>query len=71
MHGRRLQKIGLIHMVNCYFTSMSNIKESVDFIINPNNKIEINRIRINGYNYYKKFKDNMEHKINTWLSSLK
>ena len=64
------ERIGLIHNINCYFTSMINIKESVDYIINPDNREKVDTIRFNGYNYYKECKNNMKSKLEQLLSDL-
>jgi hypothetical protein len=53
-------ELGLIHRNNCYFSSINDITSSIDYITDPRNIEEINRIRLNGYNFYKEYKVKLE-----------
>lgn len=60
-----LASIGIIHNHNCYITNMNNITEAINFIVNPDNREKIDRIRFNGYNWYKKYKEEQYQKLET------
>jgi hypothetical protein len=60
---KELENIGIKHGENCYVSSMNNIKQSIDYITHSDNREEIDRIRLNGYVFYKDYKLQMDNKI--------
>ncbi len=60
-----LASIGIIHNHNCYITNMNNITDAINYIVNPDNREEIDRIRFNGNNWYKKYKEEQYQKLET------
>jgi len=61
---KELLKYGFKDMENMISFNDSNIDERIQFILNPKNKKEINRIRLNGYNL---IKDKHTHKTRFYL----
>jgi hypothetical protein len=60
---KELETIGLKNKESFYVSSMSNIHKAVDYITNPENREEIDRIRLNGQNAYKDYKLRMDKEI--------
>jgi hypothetical protein len=67
---KELESLGLKHKDNCYVSSLSNIKETVQYITNMANRDEINRIRLNGQNFYKDYKLRQDEKIHDIFKDL-
>ncbi len=66
-----LEEIGIKHGYNCYVSTMSNINKAVDYITNLENREEINRIRLNGYNFYKDYKVKMDRELEEVFKDLR
>jgi hypothetical protein len=67
---KEFETIGLISGLNCYMTSMNDIKSSIDYILNPENIDKINEIRLNGYNFYKDYKIRMDNDFNNMFKDI-
>jgi hypothetical protein len=67
---KEFEDIGLINGLNCYMTSMNDIKSSIDFITNQENIYKINKIRLNGYIFYKEYKIKMDKEFDNVFKGL-
>jgi hypothetical protein len=67
---KELLQLGLKHSENCFISSMENISTSINYITDEKNKEEINRIRLNGYNFYKEYKKRMDIEFNDCFKEL-
>lgn len=68
---KELLQLGLKHGENCFISSMYKISTSINYITDENNKKEINKIRLNGYNFYKEYKLRMEKEFDECFKELK
>lgn len=54
---QEFEMLGLYHMYNCFVTPLSELESSVAYITNPENRDIVDLIRINGYKFYKDYKN--------------